>query len=57
MPEADEQGRVNLTLPTEGGKVMAGAVRERSCRGVSLDPDRDPTGVGLGLSHRDRENN
>ena len=29
MPEADEEGRVNLTLPTEGAKMMAGALREK----------------------------
>jgi hypothetical protein len=29
MPEADEEGRVNLTLPTEGAKMMAGALTEK----------------------------
>jgi RNA polymerase sigma factor (sigma-70 family) len=29
LPEADEGGRVNLTLPTEGGKLMAAATREK----------------------------
>jgi RNA polymerase sigma factor (sigma-70 family) len=29
MPEADETGRVNLTLPTEGGTVMAVPINEK----------------------------
>jgi len=30
QPEADEGGRVSLTLPNEAGKVMAGATREKT---------------------------
>jgi thiol-disulfide isomerase/thioredoxin len=29
MPEADEEGRVNLTLPTEGAKLIAEALRQK----------------------------
>ncbi len=29
MPEADEEGRLSLTLPTEAGKLMAGAMPDK----------------------------